>query len=63
MAAFQVAVTCEAAPVSVRFQTAKLWALYADSSHISALDAYKAAIELLPRLAMLVWICRHVNRC
>jgi hypothetical protein len=37
----------------VRFLTAKSWANHADSNHESALDAYQAAIELLPRLAML----------
>ena len=55
LAAFRVAVACEAAPVSERFQTAKLWAHYADSESRSesALDAYQTAIDLLPRLAML----------
>ena len=54
IAAFRVAVTCETAPAFVRFQVAKnLWAFHARSAHGSALDVYKAAIELLPRLAML----------
>ncbi|KAF8492900.1 CHAT domain-containing protein, partial [Gautieria morchelliformis] len=41
------------APASQRFHTARAWASHADSRHDSALDAYQAAIELLPRLAML----------
>jgi hypothetical protein len=41
------------APASQRFHTARAWASHADSSHESALEAYQAAIELLPRLAML----------
>lgn len=54
MAAFRVAVTCETAPVSVRFHAAKLWASHADeSTHESALAPYQAAIELLPCLATL----------
>jgi tetratricopeptide (TPR) repeat protein len=53
MAAFQAAVNCETAPTSERFRVAKSWAQHADSSHTSALDAYQAAIKLLPRLAML----------
>jgi hypothetical protein len=54
MAAFRAAVACKTAPVSVRFIAAKLWAYNADDwSHESALDAYRAAIELLPHLAML----------
>jgi len=53
MAAYRVAVMCETAPASERFCAAKLWARHADFTHESALDAYHAAIELLPRLAML----------
>ncbi|KIM73862.1 hypothetical protein PILCRDRAFT_80603 [Piloderma croceum F 1598] len=54
MAAFRAAVTCEAASASQRFNAAKSWVQYADSGHVeSALEAYRAAIELLPRLAML----------
>jgi tetratricopeptide (TPR) repeat protein len=54
MAAFQVAVACEAAPISQRFGAAKMWATHADNSrHESALDAYHTAIEFLPHLAML----------
>jgi hypothetical protein len=53
MAAYRVAVTCESAPTSERFDAAKIWAHHADSKHKSALDAYCAAIELLPHLAML----------
>jgi hypothetical protein len=58
MTAFQVAVTCEFAPASERFRTAKVWAHHADlSSHESALDAYQAVMELL---ACLGWICNNV---
>ena len=54
MEAFRVAVNCETAPAFLRFRSAKLWASHADASgHQSALEAYQAAIELLPRLAML----------
>jgi tetratricopeptide (TPR) repeat protein len=53
IAAFRVAVTCEVAPTSVRFGAAKEWARHADSKHESALEAYQAAVQLLPRLAML----------
>ncbi|KAF8501295.1 CHAT domain-containing protein, partial [Gautieria morchelliformis] len=53
MDAFRKAVACETAPTSQRFRAAREWARHADSSHDSALDAYQAAIELLPRLAML----------
>ena len=42
-----------AAPVSLRFRAAKTWSHHADSRHKLALDAYQAAINLLPRLAML----------
>ncbi|KIM85553.1 hypothetical protein PILCRDRAFT_5246 [Piloderma croceum F 1598] len=49
MAACRVATTCGSAPASVRFRSAKSWAHYADDSdRESALDAYRAAIELLP---------------
>jgi tetratricopeptide (TPR) repeat protein len=53
VAAFRMAVTCEAGPTSLRFHVAKAWARHADARHKSALDAYQAAIDLLPRLAML----------
>ncbi|KIM82633.1 hypothetical protein PILCRDRAFT_70495, partial [Piloderma croceum F 1598] len=53
MAAFQMAVMCETGPASLCFRVAKTWARHADSRHKSALDAYQAAINLLPRLAML----------
>jgi hypothetical protein len=54
IAAFQVSVACESAPISQRFSAARMWATHADnSSHESALDAYHIAIEFLPRLAML----------
>ncbi|KIM81373.1 hypothetical protein PILCRDRAFT_821454 [Piloderma croceum F 1598] len=56
MNAFRVAVCCGSAPASERLHTARLWALgaqHAQISHESALEAYHAAIELLPRVAML----------
>jgi hypothetical protein len=53
MDAFQAAVMCKAAPASERFRVAKSWAHHADSNHKSSLDAYQAATELLPHLAML----------
>ncbi|KAF8522391.1 CHAT domain-containing protein [Gautieria morchelliformis] len=54
MDVFRKAVACETAPASRRFRAAREWASHADfSTHDSALDAYQAAIELLPRLAML----------
>ncbi|KAF8510032.1 CHAT domain-containing protein [Gautieria morchelliformis] len=53
MDVFRKAVACETAPASQRFRAARAWTIHADSIHHSALDAYQAAIELLPRLAML----------
>jgi len=54
MAIYQDAVACQTAFVSLRFSAARSWAQYADEhSHKSALDAYQAAVELLPRMAML----------
>ena len=53
MAAYRNAVMCEAALASLRFRAAISWAHDADHHHQPALDAYEAAIELLPRLAML----------
>ena len=53
MAAFQMAVMCEAVPATLRFRIAKTWSHLADSRHESALDAYQAVIDLLPHLAML----------
>ncbi|KAF8531369.1 CHAT domain-containing protein [Gautieria morchelliformis] len=53
MDVFRDAVACETAPASQRLDAAKLWARHADSKPDSALEAYQAAIELLPRLAML----------
>jgi tetratricopeptide (TPR) repeat protein len=54
ISAYRVAVMCEGAPASKRFRAAKLWARFAENSlHESALDAYQAAIEFLPRIAML----------
>jgi hypothetical protein len=50
--AFRTAVNCETAPAFQRFSAARLWAHHADFNHESALDAYRAAIEILPRLAM-----------
>lgn len=52
MAAFRMATTCQSAPASVRFCSAKSWAHHADGTdHESALDAYQTANELLPCLA------------
>jgi tetratricopeptide (TPR) repeat protein len=52
--AFRAAATCRTASVVGRFRAAKLWALHADNNlHESALEAYQAAVGLLPRLAML----------
>ena len=52
MAAFWMATTCQSAPASVRFCSAKSWAHHADGTdHESALDAYQTANELLPCLA------------
>ncbi|KAF8509622.1 CHAT domain-containing protein [Gautieria morchelliformis] len=53
MDVFRKAVACETSSASERFRAARVWASHAHSSHDSALDAYQAAIELLPRLAML----------
>ena len=54
MATYRDAVTCQTAPVSLRFRAARSWARYADEhNHKSAMDAYQAAVELLPGLAML----------
>ncbi|KAF8501977.1 CHAT domain-containing protein [Gautieria morchelliformis] len=53
MEAFRVAMACEAASTSDRFHAAKSWATHADSRHESDLEAYRTAIQLLPRLAML----------
>jgi tetratricopeptide (TPR) repeat protein len=54
MAAYRAAVTCESASASTRFLAARSWAQRGDqSSHGSAINAYQAAIELLPRLAIL----------
>ncbi|KAF8514665.1 hypothetical protein JB92DRAFT_3159438 [Gautieria morchelliformis] len=54
MDAFWKAVACETASASSRFRGAREWASHADaSSHDLALDAYQAAIKLLPCLAML----------
>jgi tetratricopeptide (TPR) repeat protein len=54
MAMFRAAVCCVTAPASKRFEASQTWAHYADSvNHDSALEAYQAAIQLLPRLATL----------
>ena len=51
MAAYPVAVTCQSATLSGRFTAARAWARHADNcSHELAMDAYQAAIELLPGL-------------
>ena len=55
MNSFRLAVSCKAAP-SKQFQVAKEWARHADGSdfrHDSALEAYRAAVELLPHLVRL----------
>ena len=51
--ACKVAVTCEAAPVFIRFRSAKERVILTDSRHDLALDAYRSAVQFLPRLAML----------
>jgi hypothetical protein len=51
--AFRASVSCQSAPASARFIVARSWASHVDSNHKSALEAYHAAIELLPRIAML----------
>ena len=53
MATFRSAVSTASAPVSWRFDGAYAWALHADGTHESALEAYQAAIQLLPQLATL----------
>jgi hypothetical protein len=54
MAAFRIAVACDSAPASARFRAAATWAYDAHSSnHESSLDAYQAAIELLPCVGMI----------
>jgi len=53
IATFRSAVLTASAPVSWRFDGAYAWALYADGTHESALEAYQAAIQLLPQLATL----------
>lgn len=50
----RIAIACESAPTSQRFRAAKHWAHRAEHlNHESALEAYHAAIQLLPRMAML----------
>jgi tetratricopeptide (TPR) repeat protein len=53
MAKFRAAVNCESAPVLERSRGARMWADHADPLHKSALEAYEATIQLLPRLATL----------
>ncbi|THH16518.1 hypothetical protein EW146_g4137 [Bondarzewia mesenterica] len=52
VASFRTAVSCSSAPAFERFDAAKRWARCTDPVHDSALEAYQAAIELLPRIAM-----------
>ena len=51
--AFRAAVKYNYTPASQRFHAARLWARHADAYHESALEAYQAAIKLLPQLAVL----------
>ncbi|THH12052.1 hypothetical protein EW146_g7830 [Bondarzewia mesenterica] len=51
--AFRASVACTSASTLVRFVAARRWALRTDGNHDSALEAYRAAIQLLPRIAML----------
>ena len=54
MDAYRAAVRCESASASVRFQAAKSWVQRADQSNNElAMEAYLAAVNLLPRLVML----------
>ena len=54
MNAFRDAVTSEPGPLLERLQAAKQWAINADDAkHASALEAYQAAVQLLPQVAML----------
>ncbi|TFK31076.1 CHAT domain-containing protein, partial [Crucibulum laeve] len=51
---FRVSVLCESSPMSMRFIAAREWAQSADSAlHLSSLEAYEAAVGLLPLLATL----------
>lgn len=50
--AFQTAVKCTGASAFMRFRVAQVWQHFVDSIHELALEAYCAAIELLPWLAM-----------
>ncbi|THH04718.1 hypothetical protein EW146_g10105 [Bondarzewia mesenterica] len=51
--AFRASVACTSASTLDRFVAARSWALRTDGNHDSALEAYWAAIQLLPRIAML----------
>lgn len=54
MVAFREAMNCELSPISVRFNTAREWAQYAHTHrHSSSLEAYRSAIDLLPRFSLL----------
>ncbi|KAI0917787.1 hypothetical protein AcV7_007105 [Taiwanofungus camphoratus] len=54
MDAFRSAVNCESAFVSFRFNSAREWAQNAHTyHHSSALEAYRFAINLLPRFSLL----------
>jgi hypothetical protein len=53
MTAFRVAVTCESSSISARCYVEMTWARHTESRHESAIDAYRAAIDFLPRMAML----------
>ncbi|KAJ6576007.1 CHAT domain-containing protein [Mycena vulgaris] len=54
MLSFEEASADSSAPLPVRFETAKRWASVAQQNHhASALDAYKIALGLLPRLVAL----------
>ncbi|THH14418.1 hypothetical protein EW146_g5907 [Bondarzewia mesenterica] len=50
---FRAAVACISASATQRFLAAKNWARRTDGIHESALEAYQAAIQLLPQIVML----------
>jgi hypothetical protein len=57
MAAYRVAVKFKSAPISQQLRVTKFkWSFHGpgDAKHESALDAYHAAIELLPHIVMLI---------
>ncbi|THH13179.1 hypothetical protein EW146_g7014 [Bondarzewia mesenterica] len=51
--AFRASVACTSASALARFASARNWVQRTDGIHDSALEAYQAAIQLLPRIAML----------